>query len=137
MADSNTPSLGGPKLTRLTCASAAALRSTQQAEALQATVKSNSDLLQETLNLQEQVAYLTALVQRIAQEQSVLPDHPIPTSKSPLEGSCMSSTLPELHRAKLLERTPKIELLNNGVSLTFCQWQASIQNRLDINSDYY
>jgi hypothetical protein len=106
-------------LTQLTCASAAALRSTQQAKALQATVKSNLDLLQETINLQEQVAYLTALVQRIAQEQSVLPNYPIPTSKLPLEGSYMSSTSPELHHAKLLERTPKIELLNNSVFPTF------------------
>jgi hypothetical protein len=62
MADSNTPGLGGLKSTRLTCASAAALRSTQQAEALQATVESDSDLLQETIDLREQVAHLTALV---------------------------------------------------------------------------
>jgi hypothetical protein len=137
MADSNTPSLGGPKLTQLTCASAAALCSTQQAKALQATVKSNLDLLQETIDLQEQVAYLTALVQRIAQEQSVPPDHPIPTSELPLEGSRMSSTSPELHRTKLLERTPKIKPLNDGVFPTFRQWQASIQNCLDINLDYY
>jgi hypothetical protein len=73
----------------------------------------------------------------MAQEWSVLPNHPIPTSELPLEGSRMSSTSPELHRAKLLERTPKIELLNDGVSPTFRQWQASIQNRLDINLDYY
>jgi hypothetical protein len=67
MADSNTPGLGRPKSTRLTRASAA-LRSTQQAEAVQATVESDLDLLQENINLQEQIAYLTVSVQRMAQE---------------------------------------------------------------------
>ena len=35
------------------------------------------------------------------------------------------------------EKTPKIEELQDGSEPTFKQWQASIQDRLEINSDHY
>lgn len=40
-------------------------------------------------------------------------------------------------REKLSERTPNIEVLTDGKSPTFQQWRASIQDRLEINSDHY
>jgi hypothetical protein len=137
MSDSRPSDPAGLQPSRVTHANAVAPRSTQQAEAPQATVESDPKSSQETAELREQIAHLTELVQRLIQERSVLPNHPIPTSKSPLEGSCLSSTSPELFCAKLSERAPEIELLDDGVFPTFRQWQASIQNRLDINSGHY
>lgn len=137
MSDQRPSGSAGPPTSRVTRASAAAPRSTQQAEALRATVESDPEQSQETVDLQDQVAQLTALVKQLMQERSAPPDHPIPSSESPLDSVRSLSTSLEPPRAKLSERTPKIEPLDDGVSPTFRQWQASIQNRLDINSDHY
>lgn len=35
------------------------------------------------------------------------------------------------------KKTPNISTLSDGADPTFRQWQASIQDRLEINADYY
>ena len=57
----------------------------------------------------------------------------IPTSQSPR----YTSATPEAPKVKLTERTPTIDNLDDGSDPTFQQWQASIQDRLEINADHY
>jgi len=49
----------------------------------------------------------------------------------------LPSGTPQPGYYKLSERTPTIESLSDGKEPTFLQWQASIRDRLEINSDHY
>jgi len=89
---------------------------------------------------------IAKLRQEIAQLRAILPpaDQPVPTTEAPP----MRSQPPPAARPpseptslyaspRLSERTPKIEVLSDGVDPSFPQWRASIQDRLEINSDHY
>lgn len=78
-------------------------------------------------------------------ENTLNRDVPVPTTETPpttteqpsrLSARFLSVT-PDPQHAKLSERTPPIDNLSDGVNPTFRQWQASIQDRLSINSDHY
>jgi hypothetical protein len=95
--------------------------------------------------LQAEIARLSEQVERLTRERTLHRDDPVPSTKSPLtitgqpvgEGLWYPSATPELTRVKLTERTPTIDNLSDGVDPTFRQWQASIVDRLEINSDHY
>src|SRR5690348_11422976 len=89
---------------------------------------------------------IAKLRQEIAQLRAILPpaDQPVPTTEAPP----MRSQPPPAARPpseptslyaspRLSERTPKIAVLSDRVDPSFPQWRASIQDRLEINSDHY
>ena len=93
-------------------------------------------------NLQMEIERLQAQINRLTKEPSILPStesHPVNTRTSQDEHVMRSpsgtSTL--FRKEKLTERTPAITALSDGSQPTFRQWQASIKDRLDINSDHY
>jgi hypothetical protein len=91
--------------------------------------------------LREEIERLQAQVDRLTQERSVLPTtEPAPTtSRQPHDTPSVRfmSETPSLSKVKLSERTPTIDCLTDGKEPTFRQWQASIKDRLEINSDHY
>jgi hypothetical protein len=94
-----------------------------------------------TDELREEIERLQAQVLRLTQERSVLPTtEPGPTTSRQSHDTpsvrFMSET-PSLSKVKLSERTPTIDCLTDGKEPTFRQWQASIKDRLEINSDHY
>jgi hypothetical protein len=91
--------------------------------------------------LREEIKRLQAQISRLTQERS-----PLPTAESdpshtrqPYHTPVVryQSETPSLSKVKLSERTPTIDCLTDGKEPTFRQWQASINDRLDINSDHY
>ena len=94
-----------------------------------------------TNGLLEEIQRLQAQVNRLTQERSVLPtteSAPTITRQShDTPGVRFQSETPSLAKVKLSERTPTIDCLTDGKEPTFRQWQASIKDRLDINSDHY
>ena len=72
-------------------------------------------------------------------------DQPLPTTETPPVQATHPYDMRHVseagsvfvNREKLSERTPTIEVLSDGKSPTFPQWRASIQDRLEINSDHY
>jgi hypothetical protein len=91
-----------------------------------------------TDELREEIERLQAQISRLTQERFVLPttesgpklsrhSHDIPAVR-------FQSETPSLSKVKLSERTPTIDCLTDGKEPTFRQWQASIKDRLDINS---
>ncbi len=94
------------------------------------------------------IAQLQAEVARLKAGQGhppYAPDRPLPTTETPPThsqqpaGTRFQSETPPYPtiRQKLSERTPNIDDLDNGSNPTFRQWQASIQDRLEINADHY
>jgi hypothetical protein len=109
--------------------------STQEEETRQNTMADN------TIELREEIERLQAQISRLTQERSPIPTtEPDPItlrqSRGPPAARFQSET-PSLSTAKLSERTPTIDCLTDGKEPTFRQWQASIKDRLDINSDHY
>lgn len=94
-----------------------------------------------TNELLEEIERLQAQVSRLTQEHSVLPTtESAPTiarQSHDTPGVRFQSESPSLSKVKLSERTPTIDCLTDGKEPTFRQWQASIKDRLDINSDHY
>ncbi|EMD64891.1 hypothetical protein COCSADRAFT_159893 [Bipolaris sorokiniana ND90Pr] len=96
-------------------------------------------------DLHRQMASLVDQVHRLTQENAELRSNVVLTTESPpitaeppfSPSPRYTSTTPEPLRVKLSERTPAIESLSDGVDPTFRQWQASIVDRLEINSDHY
>ena len=89
---------------------------------------------------------IAKLRQELAELRASLPpaDHPLPTTETPpmrfqhspvarLPSEPVSLYAPP----RLSERTPKIEVLTDGSNPSFSQWRASIEDRLEINSDHY
>lgn len=93
-------------------------------------------------DLRAQVERLTAELQAL-REISARPDRPLHTTESLLDPTPQPATVryvspsPYPPHVKLTERTPTIDTLDDGTKPTFKQWQASIQDRLEINSDHY
>ena len=152
MAAINNPTSSGPsRITR----QSAQLQSSQKAPASREQESSGVEEASETEEgpnltpqvdeLKEQIRLLQEQVERLSR-QSVLTDRPLPTTETS-PSRRLPSNAPENVRygtgtpfdasLKLSERTPKIEPLTDGESPTFRQWQASIQDRLEINADYY
>lgn len=89
--------------------------------------------------LMQEVMFLRKQLTRV-QASSVAPDQPLPsTEKTPMgpyrDPSATPFTIAQ--PARRSEKTPNIEVLSDGIDPTFKQWQASIQDRLEINSDHY
>lgn len=97
-------------------------------------------LLKEIARLQAELSQLRLSESRASEAACLrVPTESPPTpSQQPLVTRFPSETpsYPTI-RPKLSERTPNIDDLDNGNSPTFKQWQASIQDRLEINSDHY
>jgi hypothetical protein len=109
--------------------------STQEEPTRETTMADNTN------ELREEIERLQAQVNRLTRDRSPLPStesSPI-TSRQPHHTPRVSfpSETPSLSQAKLSERTPTIDCLTDGKEPTFRQWQASIRDRLDINSDHY
>jgi len=101
-----------------------------------------------------ELALVRAELAQLKQQQqptvSAAPDQPLPITETPpknsrqlqLVGPYLEDTLSQIlaydgkHQVRS-EKTPKIEDLSDGINPTFRQWQASVQDRLDINSDHY
>ena len=152
MAAINNPTSSGPSRTTR---QSAQLRSSQKAPAPREQESSGAEEASETEEgpnltpqvdvLKEQIRLLQEQVERLTR-QSVLTDRPLPTTETS-PSRHLPSNAPENVRSgtgtpfdaslKLSERTPKIEPLTDGESPTFRQWQASIQDRLEINADHY
>ena len=93
-------------------------------------------------SIREDIRRLQAQIDRLLQERTA----PVPTiettpnpnvlTPAPADMRLPSGT-PQPGYYKLSERTPAIESLGDGKEPTFLQWQASIRDRLEINSDHY
>lgn len=94
------------------------------------------------------IAQLQAEVAKLKASQghaAYAPDRPLPSTETPPThsqqpaGTRFQSETPPYPttRQSLSERTPNILDLDNGRNPTFRQWQASIQDRLEINADHY
>jgi hypothetical protein len=99
------------------------------------------ETLTNTDELREEIERLQAQISRLTQEHSILPttksgptlsrhSHDIPAVR-------FQSETPLLSKVKLSECTPTIDCLTDGKEPTLRQWQASIKDQLDINSDHY
>jgi hypothetical protein len=101
----------------------------------EATIADNTEALR------EEVERLQAQIISLTQERSVLPTTepaPTPSRQSHDTPSVrFQSETPSLSKVKLSERTPTIDCLTDGKEPTFRQWQASVKDRLEINSDHY
>ncbi len=95
------------------------------------------DLVKEIARLRAELSQLR-LSESAATRLRVTTESPPTTSQQPLATRFPSETpsYPTI-RHKLSERTPNIDDLDNGSNPTFKQWQASIQDRLEINADHY
>ena len=99
----------------------------------------------QTSLLRAEIDRLNAQVERLTREATLAQDRLIPTTESPPRTADQPagqpvrflSATPDLLRVKLSERTPPIDNLSDGQDPTFRQWQASIEDRLSINSDHY
>jgi hypothetical protein len=84
---------------------------------------------------------LQAQVSRLTREGSILPttESGPTTSRQAHDTPSVRflSETPSLSKVKLSERTLTIDCLTDGKEPTFRQWQASIKDRLEINSDHY
>jgi hypothetical protein len=91
--------------------------------------------------LREEIERLQAQVSRLTREGSILPttESGPTTSRQAHDTPSVRflSETPSLSKVKLSERTPTIDCLTDGKEPTFRQWQASIKDRLEINSDHY
>jgi hypothetical protein len=98
------------------------------------------------INPDDPALEIAKLRQELAELRASLPpaDHPLPTTETPpmryqqspvarLPSEPVSLYTPP----RLSERTPNIEVLTDGKNPTFSQWRASIEDRLEINSDHY
>lgn len=101
-------------------------------------------LLRELALVREELAQL-----KQQSSVSVPPEQPLqPTETSPTNSRQFQLVNPYLENSlspaqaygskrRRSEKTPDIKELRDGCEPTFRQWQASIQDRLEINSDYY
>jgi hypothetical protein len=95
-----------------------------------------------TDELREEIERLQAQISQLSLERFPLPtteSGPITSRQShDTPGVRFQSETPSLpSKVKLSERTPSIDCLTDGKEPTFRQWQASIKDRLEINSDHY
>lgn len=107
---------------------------------------SGDELGGSTTDLQREIDRLREQVSRLTREKTLHPDLPLPSTEPPPTTPDIpasqsqrypSATPSEFLRVKLTERTPAIDNLSDGVEPTFRQWRASVQDRLEINSDHY
>lgn len=106
----------------------------------------------DVVTLMRELALLRAELAQLKTQQptssSVAPDQPLPTTETP-PISTQPTPIPRFHNnsssptpdysvlSRRSEKTPNINDLSDGKEPSFKQWQASIQDRLEVNEDHY